>query len=513
MISRRRWLSHAASAAATATLTRRTHAADDATPFRHGVASGDPLADRVILWTRVTTRADAIERVRWSIATDERMQRVVDRGEVSALPGRDHCVKVDALGLEPGRTYYYRFEARGERSPVGRTRTLPVATVARLKFAVASCANFPFGFFNAYACMAARDDLAAVLHLGDYLYEYAPGTYGDGADIGRAHLPAKEIVTLADYRTRYAQYRTDRDLQEAHRRHPWICVWDDHETANNSWRDGAENHNPESGEGTWADRRAAAERAWFEWLPVREVRSARGSATWRSFRFGSLADLVMLDTRLYGRSRQLVDRNDTTGLADSTRTLLGADQHAWLAEELRASKARGAAWHVIGQQCMFGQLLDGDRRILNVDQWDGYPGSREAVLAQLEGERIDDTVILTGDIHSSWALDVARDPFAGYERGSGRGSLAVELVTTSVTSPGPFGDGPDAIAAEERTVANLPHVQWVNFRERGYLVLDLDAERARAEWWAVETIAQPSRAERILTAMVTPRGRNHLVTA
>jgi alkaline phosphatase D len=508
VISRRRVVAGALTVPALA-FAGRTRAAAESPVFAHGVASGDPQADRVVLWTRVSVRGGTRVPVRWSIAADEGMKRVVASGEVAALPARDHCVKIDALGLEPARRYYYRFEAEGERSPVGTTRTLPAATVARLRFAVASCANFPFGYFNAYACIARRPDLDAVLHLGDYLYEYAPGTYGDGRALGRAHLPARELVTLDDYRTRYAQYRTDPDLQAAHAAHPWICVWDDHESANNSWRDGAENHNPDKGEGDWSLRRAAAERAYFEWMPIREVPSARGTATYRSFRYGGLADLIMLDTRLHGRDRQLADPRDATGLADDRRSLLGADQHAWLAEELRYSHRRGAAWHVIGQQCMFGQLLDDERRVLNVDQWDGYPASRRAVLEQLRAERIDDTVILTGDIHSSWALDVAADPYDGYARATGEGSLAVELVTTSVTSPGPFGDGPDAIAAEERTVRRLPHVQWVNFRERGYAVLDLDAERARAEWWAVATIAERSTSERLLTALVTPRGAQH----
>jgi len=483
--------------------------------FRHGVASGDPLGDRIILWTRIEASKDAMVPVRWWIAKDEAMQQVVNGGEVTALPWRDHCVKVDALGLEPARRYFYQFEAGGERSVVGRTRTLPAATVTNLKFAITSCSNYPFGYFNAYGRIAARDDLDAVLHLGDYIYEYAPGGYGDGAEFDRTPFPAREIVTLDDYRGRHAQYKTDPDLQAAHAAHPWITIWDDHETTNNSWRDGADNHNPDLGEGTWIDRRQAGERAYFEWMPIRETLGARGSFTYRSFRFGNLCDLIMLDTRLHGRSQQVVaaEKKNRSLLDAPGRTLLGADQHAWLAEELRASKANSTQWRVLGQQCMLGQLLDAERHILNTDQWDGYPHSRAALLEQLRNEVINDTVVLTGDIHSAWALDITPDPFKGYDPSSGKGSLAVELVATSVTSPGPFGSGDDAIAAEKRTLKNHPHLHWTNFRHRGYLMLDLNAERALAQWWAVDTITEHSDKESRIHAMLTQTGRNHLEVA
>ena len=478
--------------------------------FRHGVASGDPLTDRVILWTRITPKQPRAAAVRWVIARDERLRQVVNEGVVTALPDRDWTVKVDAEGLQPGVTYWYRFETSGERSPVGRTRTLPDDRATRAQFAVASCSNYPAGLFNAYGRIAARDNLDAVLHLGDYIYEYAAGGYAENPALQRQHQPAHEIVTLADYRGRYAQYRTDPDLQAAHARHPWICVWDDHESANNSWRDGAENHQPE--EGTWADRRAAAVRAWHEWLPVRERPSADGPHIWRSFRFGTVADLIMLDTRLHGRTEQVADRKDAAAMAASGRTILGEDQAAWLAEALRASVRRGAAWHVIGQQLMFGQLLDADRVLLNSDMWDGYPASRQRLLDQLAAESIQDTVILTGDIHSSWAVDITPDPFgAGYDRATGRGALAVELVTTSITSPGPMGSAADIEAREQAIVASQPHIQYANLRERGYLLVDLDATRARAEWWYVDRIDAPSVAERLGAAFTTRRGANHLV--
>jgi alkaline phosphatase D len=480
--------------------------------FRHGVASGDPLADRVVLWTRISNSSAPLAPVRWAIAADPDFKQIVNQGEVAALASRDHTVKVDADGLAPGRTYFFRFTSGGETSPLGRTRTLPVGTVGRVRFAVASCANYPFGYFNVYARIAARDDLDAVLHVGDYYYEYGPGTYGSGVEFGRVPAPAKELVTLDDYRTRHAQYKSDIDLQAAHGQHPWITVWDDHETANNSFRDGAENHNPEAGEGTWADRKAAALRAYYEWMPIREVAGA-DDRTYRTFHFGDLVDLIMLDTRLHGRTALVADRKDLAALADPARTILGPDQQVWLAEELRASKRRSTAWRVLGQQCMVGQLVDDEHFILNTDQWDGYPLSRKALLDQLAAETIDDTVIVTGDIHSSWALDITPDPFSpDYDPATGRGSLAVEMVTPAVSSPSPFADQPDVLERERRTMAR-PHVRWVEFRSRGYLVVDLTAERARGEWWLQESISQRGTPERLAAAFETRRGRNHLVRA
>lgn len=479
--------------------------------FRHGVASGDPLGDRVILWTRVTAPGAAPMAVRWQIAADPGFRRVANEGIVTALPVRDHTVKVDALGLEPGRSYYYRFSTGREESPIGRTRTLPERTVGRLRLGVVSCSNLPFGYFSAYRHLAARHDLDLVLHLGDYLYEYAPDTYGDGRALGRVHTPAREIVSLDDYRTRHAQYKSDPDLQEAHRQHPWICVWDDHESANNAWRDGAENHDPDEGEGEWSDRRAAAIRAYHEWLPIREQPGATGPHIYRSFRLGDLAHLVMLDTRLHGRTRQLRDRGDEAGLADPNRTILGPDQQAWLAEQLRASVRHESTWRLIGQQLMFGQLIAEDGLLLNTDQWDGYPASRNAILNQLEAERINDTVVLTGDIHTAWGLDIARDPMKGYNPNTGRGSLAVEMVATSVTSPGPDGTEQALREREAMAMRERPHMHYVNLREHGYLLLDLDRSRAQGEWWYVDGLDRPDAGERFGAALATARGSNHLV--
>jgi alkaline phosphatase D len=239
--------------------------------FLHGVASGDPLQDRVILWTRVTpARLHGAVAVHWRIAADRSLRSPIAAGTAVTDPQRDYTVKVDATGLEPSRSYYYGFRCEGVDSPLGRTRTLPAGAAAALRFASVSCSNYPYGYFNAYRRIAERHDLDFVLHLGDYIYEYPLGSYANPALAGiRDVSPAHEIVTLADYRLRHALYRTDPDLQELHRQHPMICVWDDHESANDAWREGAENHNPEQGEGEWQVRRAAAARAYHEYLPIR----------------------------------------------------------------------------------------------------------------------------------------------------------------------------------------------------------------------------------------------------
>ena len=271
-ISRRGFLTTSGAALGALPLIRSIDALAQVTNpvFRHGVASGDPLSDRVILWTRVTPRGSGAQRVNWLIARDEKLTQVVTRTQVETGAARDYTVKIDATGLEPGTTYYYRFDANGEQSPIGRTKTLPRLNVSRVRLGVVSCSNLPQGFFNAYACLAARRDLDAVLHLGDYLYEYANTQYGDGTRFGRVPTPNKEMVALQDYRERHAQYKADPDSQAVHQQHPFICVWDDHEFANNSWKDGAQNHNNNGeNEGPWTARRSSALQAYFEWMPIR----------------------------------------------------------------------------------------------------------------------------------------------------------------------------------------------------------------------------------------------------
>jgi alkaline phosphatase D len=487
-------------------------AGETASRFAHGVASGDPLADRVVLWTRVEARAAT--PVRWRIARDPALRDLVGQGRTLAAPERDFTVKLDVGGLEPGTTYWYGFEALGVSSPVGRTRTLPSGPTERLRLAFASCANITQGYWNAYAAIAERDDLDLVLHLGDYLYEYPNGVYGDGTALGRVPEPDAELAGLADYRARHAQYRRDPDLQALHARHPMIAVWDDHEIANDAWLGGAQNHQPGS-EGPWADRRAAAVRAYREWLPVREEgmpEPEEKPRLWRSFRIGDLAELAMLDTRLAGRAHQL-PAAERALLADPARSLLGAEQEAWLFERLAASQREGVVWRLLGQQVLFGQVRTAEGLIRNPDAWDGYPAARERVLRHVRDEAIQNVVVLTGDVHSSWAMELALDPFdpRAYDPATGRGALAVEFVCPAISSSPPGKDPADAAAREAEYRARLPHLRYIEFWHRGYGLLDLDRERARAEWWHVAGVDQRGLAAHLAAAFETPAGSNRLL--
>ena len=399
--------------------------------FAHGVASGDPVADGVVIWTRVTPparRSSDTVRVRWEVTTDSSARTIVRSGTVTTSARRDHTVKVDVRGLEPGRPYLYRFDALGESSALGRTKTLPLAT-SRLRLAIVSCSNYPAGFFNAYAAIAAREDLDAVVHLGDYIYEFADGVFGDGAAIGRIPDPAHEAITLDDYRRRYATYRLDPDLQAVHQRHPLIAVWDDHEFADNAWFGGSGSEDPAS-LADWSSRRGAAMRAYLEWLPVREAERDASFRIYRSFRFGTLATLAMLDTRSV-RDGQ-VNRTDERGLTDPRRRLMGARQEQWLTDTLRASKQAGTTWSLIGQQVMFSPFSVPGTPVRNPDAWDGYQAERSRVRDILAGTG--NAAILTGDVHSSWAFDVPRDPWSGYHADTGEGSIAVELIAPAVSS-------------------------------------------------------------------------------
>ena len=438
------------------------------TRFAHGVASGDPLVDRVILWTRITPsvgeRGDPVE-TRWWIGPNADGSGAIDEGVAVADPSRDYTVKVDAAGLEAGGDYYYGFEAEGERSPIGRTKTLPAEGVSRVRFAFASCANYPQGFFNGYAHLARRDDLDAVLHLGDYLYEYGHAEYGDGTALGRIPAPLGETVSLADYRWRHASYKADPDLQAAHARHPWITVWDDHETANNSHATGAENHTPGT-EGDWQERMLAGIRAYYEWMPIREL----PTGLFRTFRFGDLVDLVMLDTRLQ-RDEQ-PERGDDATANDPSRTLLGDDQTGWLLDALSRSAQDGVRWRVVGQQVVVSPILLGEYGF-NPDAWDGYRANRREVFDHLVAESIRDVLFLTGDVHSSWVFEVPHD--------DGTPRCALEFVCPAISSP-PFGKsrpiGDQALELVERT----DHLAYVDLVHNGYVVVELTRAAARVEY-------------------------------
>lgn len=486
--------------------------------FLHGVASGDPLHDRVILWTRVTPKrfSDDI-RGRWMISSDHKFRRVVCSGSFATDVTRDFTVKIDAAGLQPDSVYYYRFETRGAESPIGRTRTLPIFHKKRWRMAFASCSNYPFGYFNAYGRIAARSDIDLVVHLGDYLYEYAQGGYANPALAGlRDVVPSNEIVSLTDYRLRHALYKADPDLQELHRLHPFICVWDDHESANDAWRDGAENHNPENGEGEWVVRRRQAVRAYNEYMPIRS-RSSFDDKIFRRFRIGNLADLIMLDTRLHGRDLQAAFKTGQSELpasdptiSDGTRTLLGFDQEEWLERQLWGSKLRGATWRVLGQQVMMAQLSSTfGQTFINPDQWDGYAPARRRLYRHLLDNNIENNVVLTGDIHSSWCSDLTLNPWDGatYNPETGAGVLGAEFVCPAITSPGPVPDAlADALAGQLRFVS--PHMKYINLNRRGYGVLDLTRDAAKCEIYHVATIDTKDERETLASVMVSESGNN-----
>ena len=524
-------------AAQTAALTRRNlftlagaSAALAATPlaarsfgtgFTHNVASGEPSATSVLLWTRFVAESET--QLVWQVSTSEDFTRPVAEGSIAASPERDWCAKGIATGLAPDRWYFFRFIAPdGTTSPVGRTRTLPQGPTAKFRLAVFSCANYGFGWFNAYAHAAEANDCDLAVHLGDYIYEYAAGTYPDRnqATAGRVLEPANEIVTLTDYRLRYATYRADPDLQRLHQVLPMIAVWDDHESANDSWQDGAQNHQSDT-EGDWATRKAIAKRVYREWMPVSDV-------SYAAYQVGDLATLFRLDTRLEGREQQfsleqvLAGKRDPQAAlaaleafrdgdwANPARQLLGAAQESWLAGALKDSTASGTAWQVLVQQVLIGnlksplslvnQLGDGlpdfvRQRLnaaamaskaglpLNMDAWDGYPAARARVFeAALAADA--NLLVLAGDTHNGWA----------FELGHNGASVGVELGVCSVSSPGfetylsfvKPGDLASALVAENA------QLQWADTSQRGYMAVELTPTRAVTEYRFVAGVKQRS---------------------
>ncbi|WP_030209455.1 alkaline phosphatase [Streptomyces sp. NRRL S-87] len=491
--------------AGTAALGTATARAAEAAPaFLHGVASGDPLPDGVLLWTRVTPTPDAAPGsglgpdtdVSWEVAEDRGFTSVVSSGTATASAASDHTVKADVRGLRPATAYWFRFSAGGTVSPVGRTRTAPAhdERASGVRFGVVSCANWEAGYFSAYRHLAARTDLDAVLHLGDYIYEYASGGYPEAKYVVREHEPKHEITSLADYRTRHGKYKTDQDLQALHAAHPVVAIWDDHEFANDAWSGGAENHTPGT-EGDWAARVAAAKQAYFEWMPVRP--SIAGT-TYRRLRFGSLADLHLLDLRSF-RSEQV--KVGSGKVDDPERTITGRAQLDWLKSGLAASDA---TWKLVGTSVMispvaFGSLpahllepltellgLPGGGLAVNVDQWDGYTDDRKELLNHLTQRNITNTVFLTGDIHMAWANDVPVTA-ATYPLSK---SAATEFVVTSVTSDNideMLHVAPQTLSLAAAAAVKLAnrHVKWVDMDSHGYGVLDITAQQSQMDYYVL----------------------------
>lgn len=463
-------------------------------PFYHGVASGDPLTDRVIIWTRITldTPTDPVH-VNWRMATDTAFTDLVDSGTAVTGITKDYTVKVDVTGLQPDTWYYYEFEYNGMRSLKGRTHTMPSGNADSVRIGVVSCSNYQNGYFNAYRDLAFRNDVDYILHLGDYIYEYGAGS----TLAGRNHQPATEIITITDYRIRHSLYKLDDDLRSLHQQLPFITVWDDHETANDSWKNGAQNHT-EGVEGTWADRKLAGVTAYIEWMPIRQPDPADTFRIYRNFHIGNLADIYMLDTRLEGRDQQLIKGSPDLKKAD--RHIISPAQFGWLKSGMLQSSAQ---WQILGQQVMMAPLqLFGSP--VNMDQWDGYPQQRDSLYRFVLDNKIRNMVVLTGDIHTSWANDL---PMTGYVPFSGAHSVGVEFVTTSVTSSN------FPIAANSVVQLFNPHVKYVNMINHGYYILDLNKKRAQADFYNVSDIR--SHAYKITTdgGWYTPDGSRHLLQA
>jgi alkaline phosphatase D len=456
-----------------------------ADPFTLGVASGDPLEDGVVLWTRLAP--DPLDGggmparpvpVQWEVGTDERLHRVVRRGVAAALPDLAHSVHVDVRGLRPGAWYWYRFRVGRHQSPVGRTRTAPAAGSLpdRLRFAFVSCQNFQQGFWPAYANLAA-EDLELVVHLGDYLYEEAADPLAP-----RQHLGG-EPTTLAEYRTRHAQYKSDPALQAAHQAFPWALTWDDHEVENN-YADGVP-ENPAETPGFLA-RRAAAYQAYWEHLPLRRRQRPQGPdlRLFRRLAFGRLAELAVLDTRQYRSDQPCGDNVQLRCPAalDPAQTMTGPEQERWLLAGLARSRAR---WNVLAQQTMMAQMdfAAGSAALYNMDQWDGYVAARARLLGFLHHRRIANTVVLSGDIHSSWAADLKADfddPASA--------TVASEFVGTSISSDFPAAFIPLVQAA----LPENPHVSYFDGARRGYVRCELDAARWRTDYRVVQSVAVPT---------------------
>lgn len=512
--------------------------------FQHGIASGDPQANAVILWTRVTpdTAEQGEIEIAWEIAEDASFETKVMSGREKTNANRDYTFKVDAQGLDAGKRYFYRFITATETSDIGETKTLPEGSIDTAKFAVVSCSNYPAGYFNVYGEIAQQNDLDAVLHLGDYLYEYERGNYAseNAAAMGREVLPEGEIIALDDYRMRYAQYRTDKQLQAAHALAPFICVWDDHEVANDTWREGAENH--DDNEGSFEDRLSAALQAYAEWMPIRPPVNEEVATLSRNFEYGNLINLSMLDTRLVGRDQQLnmasyftesgFDADGyTADVGHVSRTLLGSDQREWLLSQLTS----GARWQVLGQQVLMGVMelpgaiatgkltisrfaelgeiagkfqidpssltaeesddLQNNGHLLalpslpyNQDAWDGYPAERSAILEAANNANTN-LVVLAGDTHNAWANNLTMD-------GS---PVGVEFATASITSPGLESFlGLNTLEAVQQTEAGfvslIEGLQYSNLRDRGYLALTFSQEKVEADFKYVDTISSQEYA-------------------
>ena len=501
--------------------------------FSHGVASGDPSADSIILWTRAVPSIGHSASIGWRIATDEQFENTIRSGIAVAEATRDFTVKIDVTELDANQHYFFEFYDALNNRVVGTTKTLPNTGVDKINLAVFSCSNYPAGFFNPYSAAARRDEIDVVVHLGDYIYEYGKDGYAtENAQAINRTLDADnsaETITLADYRKRYATYRTDDGLRALHAKFPFIVVWDDHEVTNDTYIDGAENHDPS--EGDFATRKAQAIQAYYEWMPIRPPKGEHQPHIYRQFSFGPLAQLLMLDTRVIGRDKQLeyADYRSESGFDQQTfvsdlmakeRSLLGAEQRQWLMDSVAASDSQ---WTILGQQILMGKMLfpaeifaQQDRskvapiiteltqikqRVLsgetvtekeqqrieqvmayNLDAWDGYPVEREALLAALKaaGKPV---VVLAGDTHNAWCNEIVDH---------NKQQVGIEFATPGVSSPGmekylSLSEDNAKSLADALTLL-IEDLQFCNLHQRGYLNVQITAEAAEATWYFVDTV-------------------------
>jgi alkaline phosphatase D len=449
-------------------------------PFYHGVESGDPTDNGVIIWTRVTpdTGVTGDIEVYWQIATDTGFTNVVNYGKVNATEANHYCAKVDVCGLQPARFYYYMFRAFGRNSIVGRTKTAPAATADNdsVRFAVVSCASWEHGYFNAYKSIVEKNDVDAVVHLGDYIYEYETGDFSGNVS-GRTYDPPTECTTEIGYELRYSQYKLDDQLRRIHQLFPFITVWDDHETANDAWKGGAQNHTPGT-EGNYADRKRFSTSTYFKWMPIRKPDPIDTIRIFRKLRYGKLLDLIMLDTRLYDRDEQNLSATD-----DSSHHLMGPVELAWFLQQLGDTSTR---WKIVGNQVMFAPLQVFGQPV-NADQWDGYNYERNIIQNYILNKPVKNFVVLTGDIHTSWCNDI---PGANYDDNTGAGSIGVEFVGASVTSL----NSPLPVGASIIRGLN-PHMKYINLDDHGYYVMDVRKGRAQADYTYVSTVTSPTATD------------------
>ena len=425
-------------------------------PFYHGVASGDPMPDRVIIWTRYTPDAtgDPVT-IDWEVATDTGFNFVVQNGSVTTQSNRDWTVKVDVTELSSNSWYYYRFKHGQELSLVGRTRTAPEGMADSLRFAIASCSDYAEGYFHGYRKMVERNDIDAVIHLGDYIYEN-----GASGDIDRPHEPPHRITELEDYRQRYSQYRLDPDLRCVHQMYPFINVWDDHELANNAWTDGAEAHT-EPDDGIWEDRKSFAARAFHEWVPFRAPNPSDSIQIYRNLKWGDLVDLFMVDTRIIGR-----DEQDANAIDDPDRHIIGTQQLTWLTDGMSNSTSQ---WKVLGQQVLMASLEIPLVGIVPAteDAWNGYRAERNNLYDSVLVKNIDNLVVLTGDIHTAWANNLEKDG----------DKVGVEFVCSSITKQNAGISLSDAVI-----IAANPHIEYVELAGHGFFILDINQERVQTDF-------------------------------